>query len=461
MENVCKVCGKEEHRTGACTEEKNKSPEQMAQEEGDEAKLIAFGINERATKSTNQKVRERALMFVEKLTGKDADVELRNLRLIENDFQELIDGDPSSRDLKRDLYYKGWSVGEIKELFGILYGEESEEAEPVAEKKRKPSREKETADSESSETESPEELWKNKEYGKLFEKLVGKMGPDIYSGNYSEYSGSYSDYDYSAYRVASSLELDGLISDNEELKKMEQQFGSEHYLVDGKKREIIMEFLLPLLEKLPAINKDGEIEEAGRGGISLDLKKMDKYEIRSTVGQLMWTGLCTTKGRGYKLINVPRGLFEKTTGSKSADAIGDVVGKIRGEELKKIIEAMMEEDKIDRARTAKKQGIDFSPGWTKEDIEKVLSAVGEDDVSIKRKGQEEQERKKAAEEEYLQREVESLQAERKQSRKTYTERVDELRESASYSETSREILKRLGEKEKPGLFRKLREKVRL
>lgn len=103
---------------------KNYSPEQARQEEKEEAKLVAFGINERARRASNQKVRESAAMWADKLMSENADIELRNLRLVEDDLDDLIGGGASGKDLKKSMY-KGWSREELRELADILYGEKS------------------------------------------------------------------------------------------------------------------------------------------------------------------------------------------------------------------------------------------------------------------------------------------------------------------------------------------------
>lgn len=261
------------------------------------------------------------------------------------------------------------------------------------------------------------------------------------------FAAGFSDYDYDIFRVASVLEIDEFIAEDEQLKKIKKEFGAEHYLTKRREREIINEFLLPLLEKLPKVVESGEKVEAEEGGTSLDLKGIDEDEARRTIDQLMRIGLCNTKGRGYKAISAQGNLMEKLEGDKAVNAV-------RGGELRELVESMMQQDKIDLARATKRQGIDFSPGWTKKEIENTLKQVGEDDESINKRAREEEERKGGEAEESLRLEVKSLRELKSRSRSEYKKRIEDLRSSIEYSDRSREILKRLGEKEK-GLLARL------
>ena len=167
--------------------------------------------------------------------------------------------------------------------------------------------------------------WEEKDYQKIFEGMC-----DRESRNQLERG--FTDYHYSPDEVADTLGLAGFFKDDEKLKSLTDNLGDANHLVQRRKREIMMDRLVPLLEGLPIATHEATNRE----------EREEEDNKNSTINFLIHAGFCSTSGRGYKMIP------EFPYNAEEND--------VRGETLRAVLQEGLKTDAEDEALVAERMG---------------------------------------------------------------------------------------------------------
>lgn len=211
---------------------------------------------------------------------------------------------------------------------------------------------------------SDKELWQSKEYTEILNRLLRDMNistPYI------------SDYSYDSNEILDTLRMHDLPKDDPLFHKVMDLAGGvpHHYLVDLRRREIILKHLIPLLEKLPTYSRSPN-KTLSKGEIQIDPEIPDD-KITQLADFLMWAGVCTAQGKGTKLVNIDPLYMEALMAeggnalsaalkdsNQTIDEMLKIFQHLRGEKLRKFLGTMLKRNKDVLLAIAKKQGIDVS-----------------------------------------------------------------------------------------------------
>jgi hypothetical protein len=242
---------------------------------------------------------------------------------------------------------------------------------------------------------SAKDLWQTGEHEQIFDRLrkSDRLNRRINPGGYRD------DYRYDAGAALDLLDLKELAEDDEKLIRTRElaQGNERHFLVDLRKREILLENLMPMLEKMPAYNREkvdigegqfpidagnnefpaidqediavedhNEYHGSGRMRFSQDIFTPRQRTIE-IIHSLMWDALTAAQGRGKKSLAGLEGVelkrLEEILGKNisSFDPILEynaILENLRGEELKNLIGEMFKRSKDKDIALAREQGIE-------------------------------------------------------------------------------------------------------